>query len=199
MAGVKDVDKGYKSLMKRLEQLTQKEVAVGVPAGIVVENGANLAVIAAVHEFGTVINMPARTQNIYRQTNKKGTGFNRNGRFVKLEQANFATQHKVKAYNIVIPERSFLRSTLIDDQVKIKKFAHNRAKEVVLNKSSAEDALNKLGHTVVGLVQKKIQNGNFVPNAPSTVRKKKSSRPLIDTGRLRQSITHKIRPKGQNS
>ena len=34
------------------------------------------------------------------------------------------------------------------------------------------------------------------PNAPSTIRKKGSDKPLIDTGRLRQSVNYVIKPKG---
>ena len=34
--------------------------------------------------------------------------------------------------------------------------------------------------------------GTFAPDAPATARRKKSSRPLIDTGLLRQSIKYKV-------
>ena len=48
----------------------------------------------------------------------------------------------------------------------------------------------------VGLVQEKIESGSYEPNAPSTIRKKKSDKPLIDTGRMRQSVKYVIRKKG---
>lgn len=38
------------------------------------------------------------------------------------------------------------------------------------------------------------RNG-WAPNAPSTIRKKGSDRPLIDTGELRRSITHVVEDK----
>ena len=34
--------------------------------------------------------------------------------------------------------------------------------------------------------------GSFTPNKPATIKRKGSSRPLIDTGHLRQSITSKV-------
>ena len=34
---------------------------------------------------------------------------------------------------------------------------------------------------------------NWAPNAPSTIRRKGSNRPLIDTGALRRAITHVVR------
>jgi len=46
------------------------------------------------------------------------------------------------------------------------------------------------------LVQEKITNGSFAPNAPSTVMAKGSSKPLIDTGRMRQSVNYVIQQKG---
>lgn len=48
----------------------------------------------------------------------------------------------------------------------------------------------------MGLVQEKIESGSYEPNAPSTIRKKKSDKPLIDTGRMRQSVKYVIRKKG---
>lgn len=40
---------------------------------------------------------------------------------------------------------------------------------------------------------------NWAPNAPSTIRRKKSDRPLIDTGELRKSIQYVIREDGQDA
>ena len=40
--------------------------------------------------------------------------------------------------------------------------------------------------------------GDFEPNAPSTIRKKKSDKPLIDTGRMRQSVMTVIDKKGRS-
>ena len=62
--------------------------------------------------------------------------------------------------------------------------------------ASAQDILEKIGVFQKGLIQRKIVDGTFEPNAPSTIRKKGSSRPLIDTGRMRQSVNFIIRRKG---
>ena len=66
-----------------------------------------------------------------------------------------------------------------------------------LRKSVDENAdLKQIGVFGVGLVQEKIESGSYEPNAPSTIRKKKSDKPLIDTGRMRQSVKYVIRKKG---
>ena len=61
---------------------------------------------------------------------------------------------------------------------------------------TAEQSLKQIGVFGVGLVQEKIESGSYEPNAPSTIRKKKSDKPLIDTGKMRQSVKYVIRKKG---
>jgi len=64
-------------------------------------------------------------------------------------------------------------------------------------KISTEFALKTLGEFFVAIVYKTIgESGNFAPNAPATIAIKGSSAPLIDKGRLRQSVTYEVRRKG---
>jgi len=61
---------------------------------------------------------------------------------------------------------------------------------------TAKQALKELGIYQKDLVQQTITEGDFEPNAPSTIRKKRSDKPLIDTGRMRQSVNYVIKEKG---
>ena len=45
-------------------------------------------------------------------------------------------------------------------------------------------------------MQDKITSGSFAPNAESTIKKKGSSKPLVDTGRMRKSVNYVIQKKG---
>lgn len=65
-----------------------------------------------------------------------------------------------------------------------------------MNGASAEQTLKDIGIFQKDLIQDKIEEGDFTPNAESTIRKKGSSKPLIDTGRMRQSVNYWIRQKG---
>lgn len=58
-------------------------------------------------------------------------------------------------------------------------------------------ALERVGAAAAYAVQKWFRDprNNWAPDAPSTVEKKGSDRPLIDTGELRRSITYELRPK----
>lgn len=52
--------------------------------------------------------------------------------------------------------------------------------------------MEALGVVAVGEVQQYITDLDTPPNAPSTIRQKGSSNPLINTGALRQSITYEV-------
>ena len=55
-------------------------------------------------------------------------------------------------------------------------------------------ALSRAGIMFKNAIQKEITNLKEPPNSPATIAKKGSSNPLIDTGKMRQSVKWKIRP-----
>ena len=57
---------------------------------------------------------------------------------------------------------------------------------------SLGDALEMVGLVAVGKVQQFMTELKTPPNAESTIEQKGSSNPLIDTGALRLSVTHKV-------
>lgn len=95
------------------------------------------------------------------------------------------------------PSRPFLRMSVDDNQDKINSMCKSLAGDIA-GGGTAEQNLKKLGAFGVSLVQEKIGNGTFVPNAPSTIKKKGSDKPLIDTGKMRQSVKYVIRKKGDD-
>ena len=94
-----------------------------------------------------------------------------------------------------MPQRSFLRSAYDENLPMIDKMIQRIANGAVFGLGT-NAALNQLGNVVQGMVQRKIVDGPFVPNSPATIKRKKSSKPLIDTGHLRQSIRYVIERKG---
>ena len=83
-----------------------------------------------------------------------------------------------------IPSRPFLRQTLAENQEKY------TALFVKLFESgvSIDQIYEQIALIAQGDVQQNIVNGKWTANAPSTIKRKKSSKPLIDTGKLRQSV-----------
>lgn len=137
---------GTKLRQIRERLMKNSGVLVGLPAGTgSYEDGAPIAVIGAVHEFGSA----------------DGT----------------------------IPERSFLRVPLRQNAEDFKAVWRAQISKVVEGELSMHQVMSQLGARAVAVSQEAISEGIAPGNAESTVKRKGSSKPLIDTGQLRQSIT----------
>lgn len=55
--------------------------------------------------------------------------------------------------------------------------------------------LEQIGAVAQGVTQEYIRDLKDPPNAPSTIKKKGSDNPLVDTGALMQSVTYKVQNK----
>lgn len=94
------------------------------------------------------------------------------------------------------PSRPFLRQSVDAHTNEISAFTKSMKSQLTNGTATAGDILKKFGVFQKGLIQGEISSGNFAPNAPSTIKKKGSSTPLIDTGTMRQSVNYVIKPKG---
>lgn len=91
-----------------------------------------------------------------------------------------------------IPARPFMGQTFENNRDIVGASIAVMKDQIFLGETSVTRALNKLGTWYKGLIQKIFKEGEFQENAPATIRIKKSSKPLIDTGRLRQSIDYEV-------
>ncbi len=108
-----------------------------------------------------------------------------------------AAIHEFGAPQAHIPQRSFIRAAFDEKEREIRSDLAKVAKLVVFRKATIEQGLAMLGARIVGYMQKRIASGIEPENAPSTIAKKGSSKPLIDTGQLRNAITFEIIPGGK--
>lgn len=89
-----------------------------------------------------------------------------------------------------IPERSFMRTAFDGSgRDRIKETSTKIAKAVIEEKRTLSQGLALLGMTGVNEVTLSIDRLMSPPNAPATIAKKKSDKPLIDTGQMRQAVT----------
>ena len=93
------------------------------------------------------------------------------------------------------PSRPFLRKSVDENADKINAFCKAQLQRVTKGES-AEAVLKAIGVFCKGLVQEKIVDGDYAPNAPSTIARKKSDKPLIDTGLMRLSVNYVVTKKG---
>lgn len=146
---VKDTDRGYAALVRRLTTAGEPTVSVGIheaEGSASEEGGATVAEIGSYHEFG-----------------------------------------------LGVPQRSFIRDWFDENEEANKERIRKLAKAVAEGKiPSAEMALERFGLYAVGSIQSRIADGIEPELAEETIRRKGSSTPLIDTGTLRSSITHKV-------
>jgi hypothetical protein len=95
------------------------------------------------------------------------------------------------------PERPFLRTGIRVTMPAVLRVAKSDLKDVARGKGTMTIALERAGAIAAGEVKKHIIDGRWVPNAPSTIAKKGSAQPLVDSGMMRQSITHEVEGGGQ--
>lgn len=146
--------RGGSQLEKKLRQYvdrltTKRRVLVGIPEGKgKYEDGAPIAVIAAVQEFGSA-----------------------DGR---------------------VPERSFLRVPLRQNQENISRAFRSLTGRVARGEITLIQMLDQIGARAAGYCIEAIEAGIEPANAESTIKAKGSATPLVNHGRLKGSITHVV-------
>lgn len=109
-----------------------------------------------------------------------------------LTVMDVATQHEFGAPAAGIPQRSFVRATVDEHEDYLLEQCKEAAVRVLTEKQTPKQALGELGAEVVGLIQERMAAGISPPNDPTTVARKGSATPLIDTGQLRSSISWEV-------
>lgn len=111
-----------------------------------------------------------------------------------ITMVELAAIHEYGSPDAGIPERSFIRWTF-NNPANIKIMSDICAKLVkkFLRGAKLETSLGLLGAWAVGAIKTTIRSRIPPPNAKSTIARKGSSTPLVDTGRLLNSLSWIIR------
>ncbi|WP_333638207.1 hypothetical protein [Tissierella praeacuta] len=153
--------------LKMLDDLTSTHLEIGVFG----EDDSEILMIANVNEFGCQIEVTEKMRNY-------------------LRAIGLPLKNDTKYINI--PERSFIRGGYQENKNKIIDNAEVLLEKVINLQFPVETFFETLGEYIVGLIQQYLTDLRTPKNHPFTIAKKGSSNPLIDTGRLRQSITYKV-------
>lgn len=102
--------------------------------------------------------------------------------------ADVATFHE---FGLGVPERSFVRGYVDENEAKAQSLARKGVQSVAKG-LDVDTVLNVIGLSHVGGMQERIAAGIDPALAELTIAGKGSSTPLIDTGQLRSSITHRL-------
>ena len=166
--------------------MTTEFLTIGIheEAGDHPDSDITNAQLGAVHEFGADINHPGGTNFGFNTEQDASDG---KVRFLPAGQG-FAVIGTTGPHQIKIPARPWLKPGVMSGQEDYLKIIENGAE----NGDSLRAVLNRVGPVAVGKVQEFMTQLRSPPNAASTVAKKQSSNPLIDSGALRQSVTFQI-------
>jgi hypothetical protein len=91
-----------------------------------------------------------------------------------------------------VPERPAFRLGLAHGQDDFNRLNRVNLRRVASGTMTLDQALGQLGEMGVARVKTEILDGDFEPNAPSTIARKGSSHPLIDTAQEKQSVTWEV-------
>lgn len=152
-------------------------------------DGLPVAQVAFWNEFGATVDIPAHQTTVYRSIKANGD-FNKNGQFVHRKNSNYATVHDVPAHQIVIPARPFFRKMIETNKAGWSLACANMMKA---NDYDVNRVLNLMGEGMKNQLTTSIIEFSDPPNARSTIAKKGSANPLIDTGIMQKATGYEIK------
>lgn len=160
---IKDKDLGLKDIRKNIAALASMAIKAGIVEGSGEQDGVDIAQYAAWNEYG--VEGPPVSQH------GQGKWF--------------------------IPPRPFIRGWTDNKAENIKATVERIFKKVSDGVWDADDAIMRLGEFAQDGIKSFIRTGTFTPNADKTielktVRGKKGTTPLIDTGTMRNSIRYEV-------
>jgi hypothetical protein len=163
-----EIDHGWKRIQKEMKKLNKSYTAIGF-FGHGGKPSNDMAARAAVNELGAKIRV---TQKM---------------RWFFLFKFGKMLMKRI----LYIPKRPFMKQTYEKNKNKINKKCDQEYMNIVKGKSSVKQALSRLGEWYTGHVKVTIRKGNFKANAPLTIQQKNSSKPLMDTGQMWNSVRHR--------
>jgi hypothetical protein len=170
MAGIVDNDKGMKNILAEMKKLGTMCAKVGFPDTGDESDGVRIAQYAYWNENGVT-----STNNVL----KKG-----------------------KVWEL--PPRPFMSQAVDNNEDQIKITGEKLVGQVSQGKIDAKTAMRLNAENMVNLIKGSIKNGKFKPNSDITIngimgkdgkpfiRGKKSTKPLVDSGLMRDSVMYQI-------
>ena len=98
-----------------------------------------------------------------------------------------------------IPPRPFFRNAIDGCKEELQEFMDKTAIAVEIGEITPRIAFERVGIFMENKIKKSITETTTPPNAPSTIKAKGSSHPLIDTAQMRNSVTFAVIKAGDRT
>ena len=99
-------------------------------------------------------------------------------------------------YGLGVPRRAFMELAAEKIRKWFPKYMRTAMPDVEAGNTDIHDVLETAGSVGADLVKEAIADGDWEPNAPETIKRKKGSdKPLIDTDAMRQAATWQVRDR----
>jgi hypothetical protein len=171
-----DKSKTYQELQKTIGELHGGYIKSGFPEGGKVGYPSK-------HKIGPVESMDMSEI-------AKIAAWNEFGVPKKLSESmrGIMTGRSTSAWKLV--PRAFFRTAIDGGREKIFEMSNKFANLAMIGKLTVDQAFENLGLYMQSIIRESIRHGQWAPNAPSTIKAKGPSKPLIDTGQMINSVTH---------
>jgi phage gpG-like protein len=104
-----------------------------------------------------------------------------------LSVAEYAYANEFGTDNI--PARPFISTAFDENLDKLKNKIQSNISAVFEDQKTLQSAISEIAYLASGDIVRKIDSIFYPPNSPATIKRKGSSKPLIDSGRMRASIS----------
>jgi len=122
------------------------------------------------------------------EAKRKGSGHTRKDNMSEIIQ--IAAVHEFGAPKRNIPERPFVRASLDENFQELQEFKKKQAHLVISGTQTAMVGIAKIGEWLTNKMKIKINSNIPPPLQQRTIDRKKSSRTLIDTAQMLNSVQH---------
>lgn len=156
-------------VIKILDKLKSNNIKVGILS----KEDGKILTIANVHEYGVSINVTEKMRSY-------------------LHHIGIHLKKETKAINI--PERSFIRAGFDENKDDMGNKVSMLISNLINDDIDVDTFYEAVGHYCVGKIQEYLTDLSNPPLSPITLENREhgGSNPLIDTGKLRDSITFEI-------
>lgn len=190
----------YQRTKAELRKLSGAEIHVGVLGSA----DSELLKIATIHEFGATIH-PKNAKNLAIPLSPKAKGRsprefddlwtydNGENRFLVRDKGKTGMEFLYLLLpSVTIPERSFIRAGYDGNKDLLAKACENAVRRVILGELTAEQACHNIGTAAVAMIKRYMRTVQPAKSGLTLASAPGKTTPLVQTGRLRDSITYEV-------